>query len=152
MLCDAVPAGWLIHQHRPADFAWCDVFESHHRSADVPYSRHRDYHLPDPAYFDFVLARLLMYRKLHHIRSIIILNASDHVDKLRPGRFPNEDERRACDELADAIAVYYRRHRFAVSHFQGTTSEAVEAMLGAHALVATSPSSFSFFAGLAAQS
>ena len=90
-----------------------------------------------------------MYRKLHHIRSIIILNASDHVDKLRPGRFPNEDERRACDELADAIAVYYRRHRFAVSHFQGTTSEAVEAMLGAHALVATSPSSFSFFAGLA---
>lgn len=120
----------------------------HLRCADVPFSRHRDYHLPDPAFFDFVLARLKTFRELHGVRSLLVLNSSDHVDKLRVGQYPDEDERRACDELADAIATYYRRHRFAVMHFQGSAPDALQAMLGAHALVATSPSSFSFFAGL----
>ena len=120
----------------------------HLRCADVPFSRHRDYHLPHLAYYEFVLARLIESRKLHQIHSLIILNASEHTDKLRPGKFPTEDERRACDRLAYSIATYYRRHRFRVTHFQGSASEALQVMLGAHTLVSTSPSSFSFFAGL----
>lgn len=80
---------------------------------------------------------------------MIIVNASEHMDNLRVGSFPSSMERRVCDTYAAAVAAFFRRSGLHVSHLGPSTPiEALRVLLGAHTLIATTPSSFSFFAGL----
>ena len=116
----------------------------HWRCSDVPFTRHRLYHLPHASYLGFVLRHLLARGAPRRL----ILLGTDHTDKLRPG-YPNAAERRACDVLGNASIRLFESHGFAVSRHRGGAHDALAHMLGAHTLVTTMASSFSFFAGLA---
>ena len=152
-----------------------DAVALHVRCSDAPFARNKDYHLPEPAYWPYVIRRL---REARAPRRLVILADTTHHTHGRP-TFPNDAERRACTRHAEALGAFFERHGFETPVYLGrgggggsgaagggggrggdrfelgdggvggSSTRALEVMLGAHTLVASMASSFSWFSGIA---
>lgn len=124
-----------------ADPSYRGVTAVHLRCSDVPFKRMPMYHLPTPSYWAWVR------RELHAAgapRRVVVFNSTSWGG-------PKAEESAACEAYAAGVATFLRASGMDVSHAPEAMSEyeTLEALLGASAVVAGMPSSFSFLPGVA---
>ena len=124
-----------------ADRSWHAHAVVHCRCNPVPFVRHPEYHLPAPSYWPFVSRHL----RRNGVRDVmVVVNATwEHTP---------QEQARACLALAAGLRRHFASAGFVTALRDEATMgevEAYRAMLGSHTLVASTPSSFSFHAGLA---